>query len=156
MVPSRHNMKWRDDEVENLYREYDLLEMSIEEISNIHQRTSFSILHKLQKEGIIDRWENARGWKVCIKDFQTYVKYDYEYDSDEKTTSSEEDDIKEEVVSVEFLPEEKEKEKEKEKDDDTYNLEVNSVRTAVIHFFCFIVYSIEYITSFFPKRRFNF
>jgi hypothetical protein len=152
MVPSRHNMKWSDDEVENLYREYDLLEMSVEEIANIHERTCFSILHKLQKEGIIDRWENARGWKVCIKEFQTYVKYDYQYDddSDEKTTSSEEDDIKEEVVSVEFLPE------EKENNDDTYNIEVNSVKIAVIHFFYFIAHSIEYITSFFQKRRFEF
>ena len=77
-------------------------------------------------------------------------EYDYEYDSDEKTTSSEDDDIKEEVVSVEFLPE------EKENNDDTYNIEVNSVRIAVIHFFYFIAHGIEYITSFFPKRRFDF
>jgi CCR4-NOT transcriptional regulation complex NOT5 subunit len=151
MVPRRHNKKWTNDEVQTLQREYELLELSVEEIADAHERTCFSILHKLEKEGIIDRWENARGWKACIKEFQTYVSYDYE-NEDDITTSEDFDDnetISKQVIGVDFLPEEREK-------DDTYNLEVNGVRTAIIHFLYFLASTIECISSYFQKKRFYF
>jgi len=143
MVPSRHNKKWTTNEVENLHREYELLEMSVEDIADSHERTCFSILHKLEKEGIIDRWENARGWTACIKEFQTYLSYDLQ-DEDGITTSDDESIIKE-VIGVEFLQD--------ELDDDTYNLEINGVRTAIINFLNFLATTIEYISSFFPKKK---
>jgi hypothetical protein len=143
MVPSRHNKKWTTNEVENLHREYELLEMSVEDIADSHERTCFSILHKLEKEGIIDRWENARGWTACIKEFQTYLSYDLQ-DEDGITTSDDESIIKE-VIGVEFLQD--------ELDDDTYNLEINGVRTAIINFLNFLASTIEYISSFFPKKK---
>jgi hypothetical protein len=146
MVPSRHNKKWTTNEVENLHREYELLEMSVEDIADSHERTCFSILHKLEKEGIIDRWENARGWTACIKEFQTYLSYDLQ-DEDGIITSDDESIIKE-VIGVEFLQD--------ELDDDTYNLEINGVRTAIINFLNFLATTIEYISSFFPKKRFDF
>jgi hypothetical protein len=145
MVPSRHHKKWTDDEVEKMRREYDLLEMEIQAIADSHERTCFSILHKLEKEGIIDRWENARGWKACIKEFQTSVSYDYQEDDTDKT-SSDDESIANEIVGVEFLQNELDY-------DDSYNIEVNGVRTAIIHFLNFLASSIEYISSFFPKKK---
>ena len=143
MMPSRHNKKWTTNEVENLHREYELLEMSVQEIADSHERTCFSILHKLEKEGIISRWENARGWKSCIKEFQTYVSYDLQ--DEDGITTSEDESIAKEIVGVEFLQD--------EIDDDTYNLEINGVRTAIIHFLNFLATTIDYISSFFPKKK---
>jgi hypothetical protein len=144
MMPSRHNKKWTTNEVENLHREYDLLEMEIQAIADSHERTCFSILHKLEKEGIINRWEDARGWKSCIKEFQTYLSYDLQ--DEDGITTSEDESIEKEIVGVEFLQNELD-------DDDSYNIEVNGVRTAIIHFLNFLANTIEYISSFFPKKK---
>jgi hypothetical protein len=143
MMPSRHNKKWTTNEVENLHREYELLEMSVQEIADSHERTCFSILHKLEKEGIIERWEDGRGWTACIKEFQTYVSYDLQ--DEDGITTSEDESIAKEIVGVEFLQD--------EIDDDTYNLEINGVRTAIIHFLNFLATTIDYISSFFPKKQ---
>jgi hypothetical protein len=142
MVPRRHNKKWTINEVETLHREYELLELSVQDIAKSHDRSCFSILHKLEKEGIIGRWEDGRGWKACIKEFQTYVSYDLQHEDD--ISSSDDDSIEKEVIGVEFLPEE---------NDDTYNLEVNGVRSAIIHFLNFLATTIEYVSSFFPKKN---
>ena len=54
--------KWSIQESLRLVREYDLLEMSIQEIAVAHQRTTNAILHRLQLEGLIDTWSAARGF----------------------------------------------------------------------------------------------
>jgi hypothetical protein len=48
--PKRDGKKWTINEELSLQREHQLLEMSIEEIANKHQRTPESILKKLSKE----------------------------------------------------------------------------------------------------------
>jgi len=48
--PKRNGKKWTINEELSLQREHQLLEMSIEEIANKHQRTPESILKKLSKE----------------------------------------------------------------------------------------------------------
>jgi len=58
----RSFFKWGVNECLALQREYELLEMSVTEIAEKHQRTVAAILNRLQSEGIIRRWEDARGF----------------------------------------------------------------------------------------------
>lgn len=51
MSIKRHNNKWSIHEILSLQREYELLEMSVGEIANKHQRSEEAILWKLEKEG---------------------------------------------------------------------------------------------------------
>ena len=70
MPPKRHYNRWKSRELENLYKEYNLRELTVQEIAKIHKRSIFSILNKLQNENLIDsKWTNARGWKWDNSDF---------------------------------------------------------------------------------------
>jgi hypothetical protein len=48
----RHGKKWTTNEVLNLQREYELLNLTIEQIAEKHERTTESILFKLHSEGL--------------------------------------------------------------------------------------------------------
>ena len=65
-MSKRHNFKWSINETLRLEREYDLLEWNIQEISNAHQRSVTAILYKLEKEGIIQSWNEARGFDMNV------------------------------------------------------------------------------------------
>lgn len=58
----RHCKRWSVNELLSLEREYDLLELSVDQISQKHGRTVNSILFKLQDEGLINNWNEARGF----------------------------------------------------------------------------------------------
>ena len=60
--PYRHNFKWNVNELLSLQREYELLEWTIQEIAYKHQRSVRAILCKLEAEGFIGSWDNARGF----------------------------------------------------------------------------------------------
>ena len=60
----RSGNKWSVNELLTLQREYELLEMDVHEISSKHKRTVEAILHKLESEGFISSWNNARGYNV--------------------------------------------------------------------------------------------
>jgi ribosomal protein S8 len=60
----RSGNKWSVNELLSLQREYELLEMDVEEISLKHQRTVEAILHKLESEGFISSWNDARGYSI--------------------------------------------------------------------------------------------
>ena len=51
MEPHRHGYDWSISEILKLQREYELLELSIDEIAQIHQRSPKSIMCKLAQEG---------------------------------------------------------------------------------------------------------
>jgi hypothetical protein len=59
---SRQGNKWTINEILSLQREYELLELSVQQIAEKHQRSETSILYKLDSEGLIDSWNNARGF----------------------------------------------------------------------------------------------
>lgn len=63
-IAKRHNLKWSVNELLKLHREYELLEWSIQDIANAHQRTIHSILYKLESEGLIDSWDQAIGFDL--------------------------------------------------------------------------------------------
>lgn len=51
---NRSYKKWNINEILQLQREYELLKLSINEISNIHKRTPEAIMYKLDKEEFDD------------------------------------------------------------------------------------------------------
>ena len=54
--------KWTVNEVISLQREYELLEWTVQQIAEKHQRNDTSILYKLESEGFINSWNEARGF----------------------------------------------------------------------------------------------
>jgi hypothetical protein len=58
----RSGKKWNVNELLNLQREYELLELSVQEIAVRHKRSVNSILYKLEGEGFISSWNEARGF----------------------------------------------------------------------------------------------
>jgi len=87
-LPYRHNFKWNVNELLSLQREYELLEMTIQDISDKHDRTIVAILYRLQEEGFIESWIDARGYQEFAKTQKYLVgslysgvnAYDYEED----------------------------------------------------------------------------
>jgi hypothetical protein len=68
MNSKRHNLKWNTNELIALQREYELLDLSIQEIANRHQRSINAILCKLEKENFISTWCDAKGFENYVKD----------------------------------------------------------------------------------------
>ena len=51
---NRFGNRWTVNECLQLQREFELLELSIDEIANLHQRTPNAIMFKLDQEGFAD------------------------------------------------------------------------------------------------------
>ena len=98
MLPHRHNNKWNINELLTLQREYELLEMSIQEIAVSHSRTVEAILFRLQSEKFIDSWIDAKGYQEYsktmtslpnfLKDEYNIINYDSYDDSDHDSSSN--------------------------------------------------------------------
>lgn len=56
--------RWTVNELLSLQREYELLGLTIQEIADKHERTVKSILYRLESEGFIDSWKDARGFDM--------------------------------------------------------------------------------------------
>lgn len=61
-MASRFGFKWTINEMLALQREYELLEWSIQDIAAKHERTERAILCKLETEGLISSWCDAKGY----------------------------------------------------------------------------------------------
>ena len=60
----RNGNRWTVNELLSLQREYELLEWNIQQIAEKHQRTERAILFRLDSEGIITSWNDARGFDM--------------------------------------------------------------------------------------------
>jgi len=85
----RFGNKWTINEVLSLQREYELLEMSVEDIAIRHQRSVTAILYKLKNEGMIYEFSDVSGYaKYIVKeqedDDSTYVDEE-DFDDDDST-----------------------------------------------------------------------
>lgn len=60
----RSGKKWTITETLRLQREYELLENTVYEIAQKHQRTVEAILFRLESEGFISDWASARGYSI--------------------------------------------------------------------------------------------
>lgn len=63
----RHNFRWNINEILRLQREFELLGFTIQEISNLHERSTKAILYKLEKEGFIKSWSVVKGIEEYIE-----------------------------------------------------------------------------------------
>jgi hypothetical protein len=95
----RAGNRWNINEILMLQREYELLEMSIQEIALRHQRSVDSILFKLEREGFIENWNVARG----IKEFDNTCPCDDDEDEDDDDEDDDEDE--DDVSDVDKLSE---------------------------------------------------
>jgi len=69
---ARHGNRWNVNELLSLQREYELLEWSVDKIALQHKRTVNAILFKLQEEGFISNWNEARGFESSISSSPTW------------------------------------------------------------------------------------
>jgi hypothetical protein len=87
---TRRGNKWTVNEILSLQREYELLEMDIQEIALKHGRSVQAILYKLDKEEFINTWYDARGYNNYSNkndeqdDEGEYVYGDDQYVSDDE------------------------------------------------------------------------
>ena len=89
----RSGNKWTVKEFLDLQREYELLEWSIQEIAEKHQRSVIAILFKLESECLIVSWETARGYSM----YAVVNEEEYDEESDEsESDESDEDESDEE------------------------------------------------------------
>jgi hypothetical protein len=58
----RYGNRWTVNEILALQREYELLEWSVQQIAEKHRRSVRAILCKLEVEGFIASWDEARGF----------------------------------------------------------------------------------------------
>ena len=113
----RHGNKWTINELLSLQREYELLEWTIQQISEKHQRSVEAILFKLESEGFIDEWSTSRGFDEYFHN-NKYVEEEDE-EEDEEFEDEDEDD---EEDDEEFEDDDDEEFEEEEENDEVDNL----------------------------------
>lgn len=119
----RQGNKWTINELISLQREYELLELTVQEIAEKHQRSETAILYKLESEGLIDSWNSARGfvsqdYQNSVSSNKEPVNYDEAEDVEEccggdddeeyqfvEEAESDDDDISDDESEVEKLTE---------------------------------------------------
>lgn len=116
----RQGNTWTVNELLSLEREYELLGLTVPQIAEKHQRSETSILYKLESEGLINTWNDARGFNS--EDYQKNASFDTKEDNDNdeevgggddddedyqyvEDTVSDDDDISDDESDVEKLTE---------------------------------------------------
>ena len=84
----RSGNKWTVNEVLSLQREYELLELSIQEIATRHSRSVEAILYKLEAEDLIEHWCNARGFHT-----DNYISFNQDNNNDDNDEEYQDDDL---------------------------------------------------------------
>jgi len=141
-LPNRHNFKWNINELLSLQREYELLEMTIQDIASKHERTVDAILFRLQQEGFIETWIDARGYQEYAKNFVYLVgsldsginTFDYGEDVDDDDDDVDVDDVKDKDSDYEDEVDDEDSDDSVSEDDEDYknlNQRVWSLETAV-------------------------
>jgi hypothetical protein len=100
---SRRGNRWTVNECLQLQREFELLNLSIDEIADRHKRTPSAIMNKLDREGLAD-------YNVLYSNYhdlnsQMPIQQTNKYESDEDDEESEQED-------EEYTPEEEEDDEE--------------------------------------------
>jgi hypothetical protein len=87
------------NEINRLYNEYELKQLTIRQIANIHKRTDFAILNKLEQEKLIDStWNNVRGWDwPDNSNFDNYIEKKQHENEEIDDENEEIDDENEEI-----------------------------------------------------------
>lgn len=126
---SRHGNRWTVNECLQLQREFELLELSIDEIAYRHKRTPNAIMNKLDSEGFADYNVLCSKYNDLNRHIPTHSKHvdvdeeeDDEDDDDEYSdyTPEEEDDTEDDEDD-----EDDEEDDEEDEDEDEYSAKVN-------------------------------
>jgi hypothetical protein len=95
----RFGNRWTVNECLQLQREFELLQLSVDEISKIHQRTPSAIMFKLDQEGFADY--NILYANYAKASPKNVVNYDESENDDESVENGSEEDGSEEDGSEE-------------------------------------------------------
>ena len=152
-MPKRHRARWTASELNRLHNEYEMKELTVQEIADLHGRTVYGVMSTLQAEGVIDSsWNNARGW-VFQSQSQSpkqslSLQPALQFEQDDDAESVEQDDPEDE----DYVPEDEEEEDDAE-DDDEEEFDPYSMKQKV----AFLEQQITNIFSFlqkqFPKQK---
>jgi hypothetical protein len=124
---SRHGNRWNVNEVLSLQREYELLEWTVQQIADKHNRSVMSIVYKLHAEGFTASLLEARGYtqkpiKAVVSSTRKSVKRVVE-DEDE----DEDDDVYVDLASDHDTSSDFEDDYQEDDSDD--ELSVNKIET---------------------------
>jgi len=90
---NRNGNRWTVNELLSLQREYELLEWTVVQIAEKHQRSVEAILFRLESEGFINSWNDARGFNTqqyqnsCLSDANNNEEISLVLDEDEDEES---------------------------------------------------------------------
>ena len=121
-TPKRHRARWTVSELNRLHNEYEMKELTVQEIAELHERSVYGVMSKLQVEGLIDSsLSDARGWvfqkptspkqPISLKPALQFDQGDADNDDNE---SVEQDDPEDE----DYVPDEDEEEDDDMDDND--------------------------------------
>lgn len=102
-LTKRNNYKWSVNEILTLQRQYELEELTIQEIALIHKRSVFSILNKLEKEQIIVNFNEARGFNNVNFWDDNHNYYDDEFEEDKDYDYDNEDENTEQRQNIDIV-----------------------------------------------------
>jgi len=153
-MPKRHRARWTASELNRLHNEYEMKELTVQEIADLHGRTVYGVMSKLQAEGLIDSsWNNARGW-VFQSQGQSpkqslSLQPALQFDQDDDAESVEQDDPEDE----DYVPEDEEEDDDADEEDDEEEFDPYSMKQKV----AFLEQQVTNIFSFlqkqFPKQK---
>ena len=98
----RYGNRWTVNELLNLQREYELLELPLAEIASRHQRTVMAIMYKLDQENLAD-FNDLYEQTFGVKRSDTLVNLAETYnscDEDESEDESQDDDSSSDCSSI--------------------------------------------------------
>jgi len=99
----RSGFKWSVNELLSLQREYELLEWSVQQIAEKHERSVEAILFRLEDEGFIDSWNSARGYNQI--DYQNAIEGGDSLESNCEDNEVVEEDSEEDVDDMSDIEE---------------------------------------------------
>ena len=94
-LPTRSGFRWSVNEVLALQREFELLGLTIDEIAQKHNRTTNSIIFKLDQEGFADYnelYSNLNNSESDDNSSEISLEYNYD-DNDSDTEYNSENDL---------------------------------------------------------------
>ena len=86
----RSGNRWTINELISLQREYELLEWTVGQISEKHQRSVEAILFRLESEGFISSWNDARGFNT--EKYQNNISENVEFSLEEHDVDVDDDE----------------------------------------------------------------
>jgi len=150
-MPKRHRARWNANELNRLHNEYEMKELTVQQIASLHGRTVCGVMSKLQAEGLIDSsWNNARGWVFqgqSSPNQSVSLQPALQFDQDDDAESVEQDDPEDE----DYVPEEEDAEEEEEdaeEEDDEEEFDPYSIKQKV----SFLEQQVTNIFSFLQKQ----